>query len=108
MHGEHPAVYSKQVGKDVCAVLSRNAQVDTFRAVTLRLLKRFGIEDGLDLRVKRRGAAPNGGGEVVFACPAVRQLTPVQLTDEGKFRRIRGLAFTTKVCLRNWALAAVG
>ncbi len=72
-------------------------QVDTFRAVTLRLLKRFGIEDGLDLRVKRRGAAPNGGGEVVFACPAVRQLTPVQLVDEGKFRRIRGLAFTTKV-----------
>jgi RNA 3'-terminal phosphate cyclase-like protein len=60
-------------------------------------MKRFGVEDGLELKVKRRGAAPNGGGEVYFTCPVVRQLKPVQLVDEGKFKRIRGLAFTTKV-----------
>ena len=71
--------------------------VDTFRAVTVRLLKRFGVDEGLELTVKRRGAAPGGGGEVVLTCPVVRQLTPVQLVDEGKFRRIRGLAFTVKV-----------
>lgn len=39
--------------------------VDTFRTVTLPLLKRLGVEDaGLELRIVRRGAPPLGGGEV--------------------------------------------
>ena len=71
----------------------QDMSVDTFRAVTVRLMKQFGIEDGVELKVKRRGSAPNGGGEVLFTCPIVKQLKPIQLVDEGKFRRIRGLAY---------------
>ena len=72
--------------------------VDTLRTVTLRLLKLFGVPDaGLELRVKRRGAPPGGGGLVVFRCPAVRALKPVQLLDAGLVQKIRGIVFTTKV-----------
>ena len=75
--------------------------VDTIRTVLLPVLKRFGIEEGLELKVSlqrpprpnirtlrrnwtptglqvlRRGLAPEGGGEVMFQCPVVRQVRPV-------------------------------
>jgi RNA 3'-terminal phosphate cyclase-like protein len=38
--------------------------VDTFRTVTLPMLKCVGIDEGLQLRVNKRGAPPLGGGEV--------------------------------------------
>eukprot|EP00455_Lapot_gusevi_P000512 TRINITY_DN10232_c0_g1_i5.p1 TRINITY_DN10232_c0_g1~~TRINITY_DN10232_c0_g1_i5.p1 ORF type:complete len:223 (-),score=11.21 TRINITY_DN10232_c0_g1_i5:35-703(-) len=60
-------------------------------------MKNFGIEEGLDIKIKKRGCAPMGGGEVSVSCPIVRELKPVQLLDEGKFKRIRGIAYTCKV-----------
>lgn len=60
--------------------------VDTLRTVTLPLLKRFGIDKGLELRVVKRGARPDGGGEVELVCPTVRELTPVNLVNPGKIR----------------------
>ncbi|MEW5298344.1 MAG: hypothetical protein WDW36_001480 [Sanguina aurantia] len=75
--------------------------VDTFRTVTLPLLKRLGIEEGLELRVVRRGAAPAGGGEVVLKVPVVKQLTAINLTDEGMIKRIRGVAYSMKVSPQN-------
>lgn len=68
--------------------------VDLCRAVLLPNLQRFGLEEGLDLRIKRRGAPPNGMGECTFTCPVIRVLRPVQLLDEGVVRRIRGVAYT--------------
>jgi hypothetical protein len=93
-------------------------QVDTLRMVTLPLLKRFGLEDGLSLKVcfsilcwlthrtvrntekervrsssqiSKRGAPPLGGGEVTFKCPVVRELKPIKLIEEGTVNRIRGV-----------------
>ena len=44
------------------------------------LLFRFLTDDtGLDLSVTKRGAAPGGGGQVVFKCPVRKSLKPVQV-----------------------------
>ena len=45
------------------------------------------------MQINKRGAAPLGGGEVFFSCPTRQKLRPVQLTDAGKVRRIRGVAY---------------
>ena len=67
------------------------------RTVTVSMLKDFGIDEGVELKVIRRGAAPLGGGEIRFRCPIVKTLNPVQRCDEGKVKRIRGVAYTTRV-----------
>jgi len=72
-------------------------KVDLIRTVLLPQLKRFGIESGIELKIVKRGAPPNGGGEVKFSCPIVKQLKPVQYIDEGKIKRIRGIAYATRV-----------
>jgi len=71
--------------------------VDGFRNVTMRLLKHFGIDEGVALKVKKRGAPPLGGGEVLFGCPCVRELKPVNLVNEGLVKRVRGIAYSTRV-----------
>uniref|UniRef100_F7A1P3 RNA terminal phosphate cyclase like 1 n=1 Tax=Ornithorhynchus anatinus TaxID=9258 RepID=F7A1P3_ORNAN len=40
---------------------------------------------------------PGGGGEVVFSCPVRKMLRPIQLTDPGKIKRIRGMAYSVRV-----------
>lgn len=55
-------------------------------------------------QVVKRGMAPGGGGEVVFTCPVRRTMMPVQLTDPGKIKRIRGVAYP---CLRLWPFYTV-
>lgn len=71
--------------------------VDTIKYVTLAVMKKFGINEGLDLKIIKRGAPPAGGGEIVFTCPNCRKLKPLQYTDQGKFKRIRGSAYSMKV-----------
>jgi RNA 3'-terminal phosphate cyclase-like protein len=71
--------------------------VDVIRTVTLSMIRRFGIDDGLELKIAKRGAAPLGGGEVVFKCPIVRRLNPINLVAAGKIKRIRGIAYSTRV-----------
>uniref|UniRef100_A0A7R9U6Q7 RNA 3'-terminal-phosphate cyclase (ATP) n=1 Tax=Pinguiococcus pyrenoidosus TaxID=172671 RepID=A0A7R9U6Q7_9STRA len=70
--------------------------IDTLRTVTLPLLERFGAA-GATLTVKRRGAPPKGGGLVVVSLPIVKELQPVDLTNVGLVKRIRGVAYTAKV-----------
>lgn len=36
---------------------------------------------------------PKGGGEILFACPVRKVLQPIQFTDPGKIKRIRGTAY---------------
>ena len=81
--------------------------VDTLRAVTLPLLKRFGVDpSALELKIVRRGAPPAGGGEVLLRLsptPALR-LSPPAWTDEGMVKRVRGVALCGVVdALRNSA-----
>lgn len=75
--------------------------VDVFRTVTMPLLKRLGIEEGLELKVIKRGARPLGGGEVALRVPVIRQLSPVNFMDEGMVKRIRGVAYSMKVSPQN-------
>lgn len=75
---------------------SFDLSVDTIRHVTLPLLRNFGIE-GATLVVKRRGAAPQGGGIVELYCPVVRMLKPVYAINTGKIRRIRGVVFCAHI-----------
>lgn len=65
---------------------------------TLPMLRRFlGSDDGLELKTLKRGAKPEGGGEVLFKCPTKLKLIPINLTDPGKIKRIRGTAYTMRV-----------
>lgn len=70
---------------------------DTFRTATLPLLAKFGISDQLSFKIVKRGAQPLGGGEVCFNCPTLKSIQPVELLDEGKVKRVRGVAYTTRV-----------
>ncbi|EFA81467.1 RNA 3'-terminal phosphate cyclase family protein [Heterostelium album PN500] len=71
--------------------------IDTIRTTTLPIVRKFGIEEGLHIKILKRGAPPGGGGSVIFKCPIVQQLKPIQLLDEGKIRRVRGIAYATRV-----------
>lgn len=62
------------------------------RSAALDLNARFLVS-----QVKRRGAPPGGGGLVEFTCPIVRELKPIDFTDPGLIKRIRGNAYCTKV-----------
>ncbi|KDQ33482.1 hypothetical protein PLEOSDRAFT_1099449 [Pleurotus ostreatus PC15] len=71
--------------------------VDLIRTVTLPHLQLFGISDGLELRIKKRGSPPAGGGEVQFLCPIVKQVTTLNFVEPGKIKRIRGVAHAVRV-----------
>ncbi|KAJ1811978.1 hypothetical protein LPJ75_003884, partial [Coemansia sp. RSA 2598] len=71
--------------------------VDTIRTATLVNYRNFGIEEGVELKITKRGAPPKGGGEVRFMCPVVRAVKPLNFVDQGKIRRIRGIAYATRV-----------
>lgn len=75
----------------------KDISVDMFRTVTLPLLKYFGIEEDLELKINRRGAAPKGGGEILFRCPVVRTLKPCSLVAPGKMVKIRGIVYSTRI-----------
>jgi len=76
---------------------SHFVQADMFRIVILPNLRHFGITDGLLFKIAKRGSPPLGGGVVHFTCPVVKALQSIQLVDEGRIRRIRGLAYSTRV-----------
>jgi RNA 3'-terminal phosphate cyclase-like protein len=65
--------------------------LDTIRTVTLRWLQLFGVE--ASLRIVRRGAGTDPGGCAVLSVSNVRKLNAVRITDSGKIKRIRGIAF---------------
>ena len=73
-----------------------DVSVDLIRTVTLPLTRHFGLSPVPTVVVKRRGFLPLGGGEVVFTCPTVRQLTPINLTAPGLVKRVRGLSLTAR------------
>lgn len=71
---------------------------DILKQSCLPILKRFFlVDDGLELKVQRRGSAPGGGGQVLFRCPIRRSLRAQQFLDQGKIKRIRGVAWATRV-----------
>lgn len=74
--------------------------VDALKVSAIPILKKFvGDVEGtkIDIKVTARGFAPNGGGQIVFTFPVVRQLQPVQWTEPGKVKRVRGVAVASRV-----------
>lgn len=72
--------------------------VDLVKAAFLPVVRKFLLDDeGLELKISKRGAAPGGGGQVVLRCPVKRQLKPVQVLEQGKIKRIRGTAWAVRV-----------
>ena len=71
--------------------------VDTFNSTTCKLIQKLVIGDTIKLDVKKRGVLPNGKGLVIFKCPIIIFLNFFDWVDEGKIKRIRGTAFTSKV-----------
>lgn len=43
---------------------------------------------------------PSGNGEVYFSCPVVKRMKAMVMVEEGKVRRVRGMAYppTLTVC----------
>ncbi|KAK8377365.1 hypothetical protein O3P69_013774 [Scylla paramamosain] len=72
--------------------------VDMICASLVPVLRRFvGGDDGPSVKCVRRGMSPGGGGRVVFTCPVRRSLTAFQWMDSGQIKRIRGVAYTSRV-----------
>ncbi|XP_042660812.1 RNA 3'-terminal phosphate cyclase-like protein [Tyto alba] len=72
--------------------------VDVLKVTALPLLKKFGVDgESLEIKINRRGMPPKGGGEILFACPVRKVLQPIQFTDPGKIKRIRGTAYSVRV-----------
>lgn len=83
--------------------------VDHIKSSALpNLLKFLVVDEGLELKVKQRGMRPLGGGEVSFKCPVRKTLRSLQFGKPGMVKRIRGIAYTSKVspALGNRAIEA--
>ncbi|XP_014785786.1 RNA 3'-terminal phosphate cyclase-like protein [Octopus bimaculoides] len=95
------APFAKKPLKVVLRGITHNlddASVDHMKFSSLPVLKRFlGTDEDLELKITRRGPAPDGGGEAVFSCPCRQKLRPIQYTDPGRVKKIRGIAWCTKV-----------
>ncbi|XP_065069286.1 RNA 3'-terminal phosphate cyclase-like protein [Rhopilema esculentum] len=75
----------------------KDPSVDIIKYVSIPILKKFIVDDDVDLKIIKRGTMPGGGGEILFHCPVRRSIRPINFTDRGKIKRIRGTAFTLKV-----------
>lgn len=76
---------------------STDISVDSFNSTTCKLIQKLVIGDTIKLEIKKRGILPNGKGLVIFKCPIIMCLNYFDWIDEGKIKRIRGTAFTSKV-----------
>lgn len=71
---------------------------DLLKQSALPVLLRFIlVDEGLEIKVLKRGCLPGGGGQVRFSCPVRKTLRPLQWVDQGKIKRIRGVAWATRV-----------
>lgn len=61
------------------------------------LLKFLLVDDGLELKIMKRGMKPLGGGEIHFKCPVRKTLKSIQCTNSGMVKRIRGVAYISKI-----------
>uniref|UniRef100_A0A1A9WKJ8 RNA 3'-terminal phosphate cyclase-like protein n=1 Tax=Glossina brevipalpis TaxID=37001 RepID=A0A1A9WKJ8_9MUSC len=72
--------------------------IDHIKIGALSVLKRFLIVDeGLELKIIKRGLPPSGGGAVLFKCPVRKTLRSIQFTQPGMVKRIRGTVYICKV-----------
>ncbi|KAH9817182.1 RNA 3'-terminal phosphate cyclase/enolpyruvate transferase [Melampsora americana] len=74
--------------------------VDILRVSGLPTLGMWLGEDAgkLELKISKRGHAPEGGGECCFRCPSVKFIKAgINFTESGKISKIRGIAHSVRV-----------
>lgn len=71
--------------------------VDSFKMSTCVLLQKLIIGDNVEFKILKRGILPNGEGEIYFKIPIITGLSPFDWINEGKIKRVRGVAFTSKL-----------
>lgn len=72
--------------------------VDHIKGSALSVLKRaLVVDDGLELKIHKRGLMPAGGGEVLFRCPVRKSLRPLQILDSGMVKRVRGTVYACRI-----------
>lgn len=72
--------------------------VDMIRSSLLPVVKNFlVVDEGLSFKMIRRGLPPLGEGVVNFTCPVRRTLKSFQWVESGKVKRIRGVAYSSRV-----------
>ena len=71
--------------------------VDSFKMSTCVLLQKLVVGDTVEFKILRRGVLPNGDGSVSFKIPIITGLAPFDWNKEGKIKRVRGVAFTSKL-----------
>ena len=84
---------------------NQDHSIDSFKTITIALINRligssFSTEQApLSVVVERRGVYPNGPGSVLFVSPIIpKGISPINMTGEdGKVKRVRGVAWTSKV-----------
>ena len=74
-----------------------DCSVDSFQMSTCLLMQKLIVGDNVEFKIKKRGVLPNGKGEVYFKIPIVTNFAPFDWKDEGKIKRVRGIAFTSKL-----------
>ena len=76
---------------------SLDNSVDSFKMSTCVLLQKLVIGDTVEFKILKRGVLPNGDGSVSFKIPIITGLAPFDWNKEGKIKRVRGVAFTSKL-----------
>lgn len=75
-----------------------STSVDFIQRNTMFWLKEiYNIKEGMDLKIIKRGMIPDGGGEIIFDFPVLKEFPPIQIIDEGVVRKVRGIAYSCKV-----------
>jgi RNA 3'-terminal phosphate cyclase-like protein len=76
-----------------------DCSVDSIRNTTLMILNtHYFKEESASLQILKRGAYPSGGGSVRLKVPIIKnQLPPIQLLNEGMIKRVRGVAYATRM-----------
>lgn len=75
----------------------QDPSVDYYRMCVLPVLKKLLPDNGLELKLQSRGVWPEGCGQVLFCCPVVRKMKPLLMVEDGKIRRVRGIAHCVRV-----------
>lgn len=72
--------------------------VDHIKASAVAILKRvLVVDEGLEIKVIKRGLMPNGGGEILYKCPVRKNLKTLQIVDSGMVKRIRGTVYACRI-----------
>lgn len=75
-------------------MLLSDPSIDRFKTSAIPILKRFLAGDNsVELKIRKRGAAPLGGGEVHFSCPINKNLKNLQVKIINSQLKVYNLSF---------------